>query len=92
MEPLNPRLATAPPEARPSGELTLEPSYAAYLDDAVTFYYDALPKGTYDFYFRLRATVPGRFIQPPAVAEMMYDESVRGNGYGAMIEIVAGVE
>lgn len=89
MEPLNPQLATAPPEARPSSTLTLEPSYVAYLDDAVTFYYDSLPKGTYDFHFRLRATVPGSYIQPPALAEMMYDASVRGHGHGARIDVVA---
>ncbi|MCP3957749.1 MAG: alpha-2-macroglobulin [bacterium] len=87
MEPLNPRLATAPPEARPSGTLTTQPSYVAYLDDSVTFYYDSLPKGTHDFYFRVRANVPGTFIQPAALAEMMYDESVRGNSHGAKVVI-----
>jgi len=92
MEPLNPNLATAPPEATPAGSLTLEPTYAAYLDDQVAFYYNTLPKGTYDFHFRVRATVPGRFVQPPALAEMMYDASVRGNGNGAMVEIVAKPE
>jgi uncharacterized protein YfaS (alpha-2-macroglobulin family) len=92
MEPLNPRLATAPPEATPAGSLSLEPSYAAYLDDHVAFYYDSLPKGSYDFYFRTRATVPGRYIQPPAAAEMMYDGSVRGNGNGAVISITAAEE
>jgi hypothetical protein len=92
MEPLNPNLATAPPEATPAGTLTLEPTYAAYLDDQVAFYYNTLPKGTYDFYFRVRATVPGRFVQPPATAEMMYDAAVRGNGNGAMVEIAARPE
>jgi uncharacterized protein YfaS (alpha-2-macroglobulin family) len=87
MEPLNPALATAPPEAKPSGSLTLAPTYAAYLDDAVSFYYNSLPKGTYDFYFRTRATTSGSFIQPPAQAELMYDGAVRGNGAGARIEV-----
>jgi hypothetical protein len=86
-EPLNPRLATAPPEAAPAGKLTRAPSYAEYLDDRVSFYYDTLPKGTYDFYFRTRATVAGSFTQPAARAEMMYDGSVRGNSAGARIEI-----
>jgi uncharacterized protein YfaS (alpha-2-macroglobulin family) len=92
MEPLNPRLATAPPEATPAGSLTREPTYAAYLDDSVTFYYNTLPKGTYDFYFRARAAVPGRFIQPAAAAELMYDGTVRGNGNGAMMEIEPAAE
>ncbi|MCB9763088.1 MAG: alpha-2-macroglobulin [Alphaproteobacteria bacterium] len=88
MEPLNPALATAPPEARPENALTLAPSYAAYYDDAVSFYYDSLPKGTYDFYFRTRATTPGRFSQPAAQAQMMYDLAVRGNSAGARVEVV----
>jgi uncharacterized protein YfaS (alpha-2-macroglobulin family) len=86
-EILNPRLATASPEATPKGHLSLPPTYASYLDDAASFYYDALPKGTYDFYFRTRATVAGRFIQPPARAEMMYDLSVAGNSPGANVEV-----
>jgi uncharacterized protein YfaS (alpha-2-macroglobulin family) len=87
MEPLNPNLATAPPEAKPTGTLTLAATYVAYLDDSVAFYYNSLPKGTYDFFFRTRATIPGSFIQPPAQAELMYDGAVRGNGPGSRIEV-----
>ncbi|HKK07183.1 MAG TPA: alpha-2-macroglobulin family protein [Gammaproteobacteria bacterium] len=87
MEPLNPHLATAPPEAKPKGELTLSPSYVAYLDDRVAFYYDSLPKGNYHFYFRTRASIPGRFIQPAAHAEMMYDQAVNGHSAGAYLAI-----
>ena len=79
MEPLNPRLATAPPEAAPAGKLTQAPSYVAFMDDYVAFYYDSLPAGTYDFYFRTRASTSGSFIQPPAKAEMMYDSAVWAN-------------
>lgn len=87
MEPLNPRLATSPPEAAPEGKLTLEPTYQAYQDDQAAFYFNVLPAGTYDFYFRTRATVVGTFIQPPAKAEMMYDATVFGNSNGARIVI-----
>ncbi len=87
MEPLNPRLATAPPEAKPEGTLTLEPSYVAYLDDQVAFYYDTLPKGTYDFSFRTRAQIEGSYVQPAARAEMMYDAAVEGTSPGARIEV-----
>ena len=87
MEPLNPRLATAPPEARPTGEVTLAPSYVAYLDDQVAFFYDTLPKGTYHFYFRTRATVAGQFTQPQARAELLYDEAVHGESPGARVVI-----
>ncbi|MCP4690075.1 MAG: alpha-2-macroglobulin, partial [Desulfobacterales bacterium] len=87
MEPLNPSLATAPAEAEPAGRLTLAPSYTAFMDDRTTYYYNTLPKGAYHFYFRARATIPGRFIQPPARAEMMYDLAVNGNGNGARVEV-----
>lgn len=89
MEPLNPKLATAPPEAAPSGALTATPSYVAYLDDQVTFYYDQLAKGSYHFYFRTRATVAGQFTQPQARAELMYDEAVHGESVGARVEVSA---
>ncbi|MEJ2629626.1 MAG: alpha-2-macroglobulin family protein [Acidihalobacter sp.] len=87
MEPLNPALATAPPEARPSGRLTLTPTYVAYLDDHMAYYYDSLPKGTYDFYFRTRATIPGRYSEPAAYAQMMYRDATYGNGNGAQVVI-----
>ncbi len=89
LEPLNPKLATAPPEATPGGSLSREPSYVAYLDDQVAFYYDELPKGAYHFYFRTRATVPGQFTQPQARAELMYDAAVHGESNGAMVEVSA---
>jgi uncharacterized protein YfaS (alpha-2-macroglobulin family) len=59
----------------------------AFLDDQVAFYYDTLPAGTFDFYFRTRATVPGSFVQPPARAEMMYDGSVVGTSVGARVTV-----
>ncbi|MCB9743417.1 MAG: alpha-2-macroglobulin [Alphaproteobacteria bacterium] len=87
VEPLNPRLATAPPEAQPSSALTRDPTYAAYYDDAVSFFYDVLPKGTYDFYFRTRAATPGQFTQPPAQAQKMYDLAVMGRSPGARVVV-----
>jgi len=57
------------------------------MDDHVAFYYDTLPEGTYDLYFRTRASTAGSFIQPPARAEMMYDGAVFGNGNGARLEL-----
>ncbi len=90
MEPLNPDLLTAPPEAKPSGKPTRSPDYTAFMDDYVAFYYDLLPKGSYDFYFRTRGMTIGTFIQPAAIGEMMYDESVFGNSNGSIIEITGG--
>jgi uncharacterized protein YfaS (alpha-2-macroglobulin family) len=86
-EPLNPNLATAPPEAKPSGTFTRKPDYSLYADDAVTFYFDTLPKGTYDFYFRLRTGIQGSFIHPPAKAELMYQLAIRGNSDGMRVNI-----
>jgi uncharacterized protein YfaS (alpha-2-macroglobulin family) len=87
MEPLNPALATAAPEAKTKGTLTRNPTYVAFLDDQVAFYYDTLPAGSFDFYFRTRATVPGSFVQPAARAEMMYDASVVGTSVGARVSV-----
>ena len=84
-EPMNPNLATAPKAAKPAGAITLVPAYAQYHDDQVIFYYDTLPKGTYDFYFRLKASIAGSFVHPPAKAEMMYKETVRGRSDGTRI-------
>lgn len=92
MEPLNPRLATAPPEAVPNGKTTKNATYEAYQDDQAAFYYNVLPAGTYDFYFRTRATIAGAFIQPPAKAEMMYDGAVFGMSNGAKIVISGKAE
>ncbi len=87
VELLNPALATAPPEARPSGPDTLPATWVMRGDASVTYFYEQLPKGTYDFRFRTRATTPGAFIQPPAVAETVYDMSITGNSPGARIVV-----
>jgi uncharacterized protein YfaS (alpha-2-macroglobulin family) len=84
-EPLNPKLATSPAEATPAGSLTLAPSYADYEDDQVTFYYDSLPAGTYDFYFRARVNFEGTYSVPPALAQSMYDLKVQGSSDGAPV-------
>ena len=91
-EPLNPHLAGAPKEAAPAGALTLEPTFALYADDRVVFYYDTLPKGTFHFYFRVRASFSGAFSEPPAEAELLYDPAVRGRSDGAEIRIAPGRE
>ncbi|MBL1276375.1 MAG: hypothetical protein COB30_009825 [Ectothiorhodospiraceae bacterium] len=92
LEPMNPQLATAPAEAKPQGKITRKPTYTAYLDDHVAFYYDSLPKGNYHFYFRTRASIQGNFIQPPAYAELMYEEAVNGNSAGGRVIIGKGLE
>ena len=58
-EPLDPRLAGASAESAPSNALTLQPTYSMSLDDRVVYYYNSLPKGTYHFFFRVRASFEG---------------------------------
>ena len=91
-EPLNPHLAGAPKEATPAGALTLAPTFALYADDRVVFYYDSLPKGTFHFFFRARASFSGVFSEPPAEAELLYDPAVRGRSDGAEMRIGPGRE
>ena len=88
-EPMNPNLATASKAAKPAGTMTRVPAYAQYKDDEVIFYYDTLPKGTYDFYFRLKTSIAGSFVHPPAKAEMMYRETVRGRSDGTRIIVTS---
>lgn len=90
MEPMNPNLATAPAEATPSGRNTREATHLAFMDDHVTYYFDVLPKGTYDFYFRTRASTVGTYTQPPATAEMLYDRTVAGRSPGAKVVVKRG--
>ncbi len=92
MEALNFKLATAPPDAKPQGQDTIQASYQAFYDDQLSYYFDSLPRGTYHFYFRSRANIPGQFTQPPAYAELMYNEAVTGNSHGAKINISKVVE
>lgn len=87
-EPLNPALATSGPEAQPQGRNTADPSYSSYGDDQVVLFFDQLPSGTHDFYFRVRADFEGTYTQPPALVERMYEESVYGASDGARVRIV----
>jgi uncharacterized protein YfaS (alpha-2-macroglobulin family) len=82
LEPLNPELANAPAEARPSQSDSTPPSYVQRLDNEVRYFFLNLPRGTHTFHFRVRAITEGSFIHPAPHAELMYRESVRGRGEG----------
>lgn len=88
-EPLDPRLAGAPKDATPTGTPTLEPSYSMTLDDRNLYYYDSLPKGSYDFYFRVRASFEGTYTAPPARAELMYDLGTWGSSDGCGVTVTS---
>jgi uncharacterized protein YfaS (alpha-2-macroglobulin family) len=87
LEPLNPNLATAPAEATPSAGPTLAPTYTAFGDDAVLYVYEALPAGTFQFHFRVRASTTGQFTEPPGTVEMMYRQDVAGASAGSLLAI-----
>lgn len=89
LEYMNPRLETSGENARPMGKTTSAGDYQAYLDDRVVFYFEQMPEGTFDFYFRLRATVEGEFSHPPARAEMMYDMKTFGCSPGTRVVVEA---
>jgi uncharacterized protein YfaS (alpha-2-macroglobulin family) len=87
---MNPRLETSGEDAKPQGTTTNAGDYQAYLDDQVVFYFERMAAGTFDFYFRLKATVEGDYSHPGARAEMMYEMSTYGCSPGARIVVQAG--
>ena len=87
LEPLNPNLANAPAEAVPSEAPAIAPDWASYGDDRVFYAYDRLPKGNYRFAFRMRALIPGSFIEPPAEAETMYQKGIYGASAGQRVVV-----
>ncbi|MEQ1503706.1 MAG: alpha-2-macroglobulin family protein, partial [Myxococcota bacterium] len=90
VEPLNPALATAGPDATPANRSTGNPTWTSFGDDRALYAFERLPKGTYDLYFRTKAAVAGTFVQPAASAEMVYDRRAIGLSAGAKVEITGG--
>jgi hypothetical protein len=87
LEPLNPELANASSEAKPSQADSLAPAYVQRLDNEVRYYFLKMPRGTHTFHFRVRAATEGSFVHPAPWAELMYRESVRGRGEGLRIVV-----
>ena len=87
MEPLNAALANAPADATPSAGPSLAPSWSSYGDDEVQHVFLTLPRGTVTLRGRMRATIPGSFTQPPALAEMLYRPGVSGSTAGARVVV-----
>jgi hypothetical protein len=87
LEPLNPELANAASDAKPSQADSLTPAYVQRLDDEVRYYFLRLPRGTHSFHFRVRAATEGSFVHPAPFAELMYRQSVRGRGEGMRIVV-----
>ncbi len=87
MEPLNPALATATADATPSAAPTVPPDWSSTGDDEVLAVWLDLPPGTATLRTRLRATIPGRYTEPPATAEMLYRPSVTGSTTGRLVVV-----
>ncbi len=87
LEPMNPNLETSGSDARPTNATTSEGDYQAFLDDQVSYYFESMSAGTYDFYFRMKATTEGEFSHPPARAEMMYSMQKSGSSAGVKVVI-----
>ena len=87
LEYMNPRLQTSGEDAMPQGSTTNSGTYQAFLDDQVVYYFEQMSEGTYDFYFRLKATVEGEFSHPSARAEMMYEMKTFGCSPGTKIVV-----
>jgi uncharacterized protein YfaS (alpha-2-macroglobulin family) len=85
LEPLNPELANASSDAKPSQSDSLRPAYVQRLDNEVRYYFLYMQRGTHTFHFRVRAATEGSFVHPAPYAELMYRESVRGRGEGLRI-------
>ena len=56
------------------------------------YYFASLPKGSYTFHFRVKATTPGSYTHPPALAELMYNDAIRGRGDGMRVIITPVAE
>ena len=89
MEPLNPALEGAPTEATPTGRDSVAATYRDVRDDAIAWFFDTLPEGALTLHFRTRAVTRGRFGQPPARAELMYDQAQHGQSHGAFVRVIA---
>lgn len=89
LEPLNPNLETSGSDARPSQADSLNATYVQRLDQEVRYYFTELPRGTFTFHFRVRASSEGSFVHPPPWAELMYREEIHGRGAGMRV-IVTG--
>jgi uncharacterized protein YfaS (alpha-2-macroglobulin family) len=61
-------------------------------DEKVVLFADYLPKGTYEYTYTFRATVPGEYRVIPTVASEMYFPEVFGRSDGRLLTIAQGAE
>ncbi len=95
MEPINPDLLTsAQVGTRPQLE-SLDNGWGwwwfsdvEFRDEKVVLYSTYLPAGTYEYVYKVRATVPGTYNVIPATAQEFYFPDVYGRGAGTTFTIL----
>jgi uncharacterized protein YfaS (alpha-2-macroglobulin family) len=56
-------------------------------DEKVALFADYLPRGTYEYTYLLRASVPGEYLTSPALAYEMYFPEVWGRSDGGTFRV-----
>ena len=67
-------------------------AYCEFRRGHIAVFADRLEQGIWEFRYRLRATVPGRFAALPAIGEAMYVPKIRANSANRFTEITAAGE
>ncbi len=65
-------------------------SHTEMRDEKVVLFAEYLPRGTYEYTYMMRASVPGAFQVMPSNAYQMYFPEVFGRSDGAMFTVTAG--
>ena len=91
-EPVNENLATTAigPDTtleNDKGDNILPFTYQEMRDDRVIAFVDTLQPGVYEYTYRVRPTIPGRYHYPPAKAYDMYLPDVFGSSAGGWLEV-----
>jgi hypothetical protein len=65
-------------------------SHSEMRDEKVALFAQYLPRGTYEYTYLMRASVPGEFLTMPATAYEMYFPEVFGRSDGGKFVVDAG--
>jgi len=75
------------PDLKDENTRNLYFSRIEYHDEKTVLFADYIPTGVYEMTYRVRATTPGRYHQPPAQAYEMYLPDVSGHTDGGWFEV-----
>ncbi len=65
------------------------PTHTELRDEKVVLFATRLPRGTYQYTYLIRASLPGRYLTPPATAYEMYFPEVWGRSDGGVFTITS---